>query len=104
MKRLWDDPVAEILETVSPSIQRLWGFAPYIATVKVSKHTIRYDYIGAARTLGEFTIPEMQKYLSIRSIQSVYTWTSTARRKGLLSRRRINSTTTIFKWIGDDND
>lgn len=96
--------MAEILETVSPPIQRLWGFAPYIAVIKVSKHTTRHDYVGASQALGEFTAAELQAYLGCRSIHGVYTWISRARRKGWLSRRRINSTVTVFTWIGEESD
>ncbi len=105
MKRLCSDPVAEILETVSPPIQRLWGFAPYIATIKVSKNTtIRPDYMSAAKALKEFTVAEMQTHLAVKSVHGIHTWISRARRKGLLSKRRIHSTVTVFIWIGDEND
>lgn len=101
MKRLWADPVAEILETMPPAVQQLVGFREYQPKMKLPRdRNPRRDYEGTAKRLGKFSIKELAGELSV-NLDTTYKWAAKAQRRGLL-RFEKKGLSKIYIWTGPD--
>lgn len=88
MIRLWDDPVAEVLETMPSAIQRQFGFVPgEYKVIRRGGNRAMYDYKRAARTLGQFTFKQIHSALGCDAC-NLYKWIGRQRRAGNISTKR----------------